>query len=60
MGNYQEALKYHNECRAKQEIVSGKNHPNYATSLSNLGNVLIDMGEYEEALRYNQECLAIR
>ena len=39
MGRYAEALTVYEECRVIQEATLGKSHPNYATTLSNIGLV---------------------
>ena len=38
----------------------GKNHPDYAISLNNIGSLFESMGRYEEALNYLQQCLVIQ
>ena len=38
----------------------GKNHPDYAVSLNNIGSLFESMGRYEEALNYLQQCLMIQ
>ena len=50
-GEYEEALREYKECRKITEASLGKNHPQYATTLNNIGSIYINMGKYEEALR---------
>ena len=59
MGRYEEALREYEECRKIQEASLGKSHPQYATTLNNIGLIYDKMGRYEEALREYEECQKI-
>ena len=60
MGRYEEALTIHEECRVIREATLGKSHPDYATTLGNIGGVYYLMGRYEEALTIYEECRVIK
>ena len=45
---------------AIQKIALKKDHPDYATTLNNIGATYDKVGRYEEALKLYYECLAIR
>lgn len=60
MGKYEEALKNYKECLEIQQEALGKNHPLYAGTLNNIGNIYDSMGKYENALKMFKECLGIQ
>jgi CHAT domain-containing protein len=48
------------ECLALYEKILGKEHSDYAVSLSNIAQIYSDLGDYSKALELNLECLALR
>lgn len=59
-GQYQEAETLHHRVLAIHERTLGAEHPNTATSLSNLGNVLYLQGKFAEAEQVHRRTLRIR
>ena len=58
-GQYKEAIEsFKKACDLNQKYLPA-NHPNTATSYSNLSNVYSDLGEYSNALLYNRKGLEI-
>ena len=51
---------YRKSLDIKTRIYGGDNHPDVATSLMNIGNVLQAIGKYEEALVQHQKSLDIK
>ena len=45
--------------RIRQKVF-GEEHPDYATSLNNIGMVNHKIGNYDKALEYLEKCLIIR
>ena len=60
MGNYEKAEPLYLEFKAIIEKTLGKEHPDYATSPNNLGNLYYEMGSYEKAVALHLEAKAIR
>ena len=58
-GNYAEGEKYFLEAKSIREKVLGKEHPDYATSLNNLGVLYYIIGNYVSAEQYYLEAKAI-
>jgi CHAT domain-containing protein/Flp pilus assembly protein TadD len=56
----QEAEKYYLDSKAIREKVLGKEHPDYANSLSRLASLYRGLGDYEKALSHMLEFKAIR
>ena len=54
-GDYTQAEKYYLEAKNIYEKVLGKEHPDYATSLSNLGYLYNAIGDYTQAEKYYLE-----
>ena len=61
-GQYQEAIKWHNEALKIRSIAHNENlnHPDIATSYNNLGVVYFKNGEYKQAIEYYDKALSIR
>ena len=59
-GDYTHAEGYYLEVLDIVEHVLGTDHPNYATSLSNMGVLYDKMGDYAQAERYYREALSIQ
>lgn len=52
LGNYEKAIKYHDESLKMRKIIYSKNnHPDIARSLNNLGNAS-HLQENEKAIKY--------
>jgi len=58
-GNYTRAIECFLTAKNIYERTSGKDHPDYATSLSNLGLLYTSTGDYAQAERYLLESLGI-
>ena len=59
LGNYAEAIRLGTEAMNIREKVLGKEHPDYATSLSSLAVYNAYLGNYSEAIRLDTEALNI-
>ena len=59
-GNYTKFIECYLEIKTIVENTLGKDHPNYATSLNNLGVLYRDMGDYAQAEKYDLEVIGIR
>ena len=59
LGNYAEAIELVTKELDICEKLYGKEHPNYASSLSYLANYYSDMGNYAEAIRLGTEAMNI-
>lgn len=60
MGQYEEALESYEKCLAVDASKFGKDHPDYAKTLNNIGSTYHKMKRYEEALKIYEECQAIQ
>ena len=60
MGIYEEAKKYHLEALDVRKVVLGTQHPDYTSSLNNLGHVYHNMNDYVNAEICYSEALEIR
>jgi tetratricopeptide (TPR) repeat protein len=60
IGNYKEALHHFNRTRVMRERELGRDHPDVATILSNLGSLYCTQGKYAEADPLYQRALGIR
>ena len=60
LGNSIEALNLHRQAMEIWKKIFGEEHPNYATSLSNLALYYSDLGNYTEAIRLGTQSLEIR
>jgi CHAT domain-containing protein/Flp pilus assembly protein TadD len=54
-----DAVKWYTEAKTIREVVLGKLHPDYVTSVNALGSILSDKRQFEEANKYLQEAKAI-
>ena len=59
-GDLENALVHHQKGLEIKLKLLGSDHPDVATSLMNVGNVLEAMGKYEEALVQHQKSLDIK
>ena len=59
MGKYSEAMELYEQCREIQETALGKQHPSYATTLSNMAECIQSQGQYSEALELLEQCRQI-
>jgi tetratricopeptide (TPR) repeat protein len=59
-GNYSFAESYYRNCLEVIKAKFGTNHPDFATSLNNLGNLRREQGNYKEAERLYLEALEKR
>lgn len=57
IGNGEESLTYLNKALETYKNVYGDKHPDIASTLNRLGNVVNREGEFEQALQYYQEAL---
>ncbi len=60
LGNYAEAIQLVTQALVIYEHTEGKEHPDYATMLSNLVGYNASLGNYEEEMRLITEVLRIR
>jgi tetratricopeptide (TPR) repeat protein len=58
-GKYTEAITYYEKSLKIRQKTLPANHPNLATSYSNIGAVYDNMGEYSKALSYYEKALEI-
>jgi tetratricopeptide (TPR) repeat protein len=58
--NYGKALKFYQQCLDIEIKTHGGEHPNVASSYSNIGLVWDNKGEYDKALDFYQQCLDIQ
>jgi tetratricopeptide (TPR) repeat protein len=59
-GEHDEAIRLHEQALALREHILGPEHPDVATTLSNLGLVVGDTGDYAKAQELHERALAIR
>jgi tetratricopeptide (TPR) repeat protein len=59
-GEHDEAIRLHEQALELRERILGPEHPDVATSLSNLGLVVSDTGDFAKARDLHQRALAIR
>jgi eukaryotic-like serine/threonine-protein kinase len=59
-GNFDRALRHHEDALAIRRELLGPEHPDVAISLHNLGGVYTDMGQPERALELHQRALDLR
>jgi tetratricopeptide (TPR) repeat protein len=59
VGDYTGAQRYYEQALDIRQQVLGRNHPDTATSLDNLGNVLHDQGDLAGARHYFEQALVI-
>jgi tetratricopeptide (TPR) repeat protein len=59
MGDYSEALSYHEKALEIYQKTLPENHPDLAISYGNIGLVYNNMGEYSKALVYLERALDI-
>ena len=52
LGNFQEAIQYHNKCLSIVKEVG--NRANEGKIYGNLGNVYCSLGKFQEAIEYTQ------
>jgi tetratricopeptide (TPR) repeat protein len=60
LGEYQEAIRFHEKAFAIQQQSLPPNHPDLASSYNNIGNVYDSMGDYSKALSSHEKALAIQ
>ncbi|CAF4329418.1 unnamed protein product, partial [Rotaria magnacalcarata] len=60
MGEYSKTLEFSEKALKIKEISLPPNHPDLATSYSNIGGVYDSMGEYSKALSYLEKSLIIK
>ena len=60
LDRYSEAKPFYQQAMQSDEKVLGKDHPDYATNLNNLGNLYAQQGNYAEAESLHRQAIAIR
>ncbi|XP_068688412.1 uncharacterized protein [Montipora foliosa] len=60
MGEFQEAMEYHDRAVAIKIEKMGSQHINVATSYNDIATILHDQGDLEQAKEYHDRALAIR
>lgn len=60
IAEYKEALKYEERALEIQEKVLSAEHPELATSYSNIGCIYLALGDYEKALEYDEKALELQ
>jgi CHAT domain-containing protein/Tfp pilus assembly protein PilF len=60
MGDYKAAERYFQQALEIRKKVFGEEHPEYASSLGNLGVLHSDMGDYKVAATYYKQALEIK
>ena len=60
MGDYKAAEPYYKQALEIKKKALGEEHPSYASSLNNLGNLYMNMGDYKAAEPYYKQALEIR
>lgn len=59
LGDYEEALDYHQRALDRRIEIYGERHPETAQSIANMATTFSDMERYEEALEYYNKALDI-
>ncbi|MEZ4995618.1 MAG: tetratricopeptide repeat protein [Saprospiraceae bacterium] len=59
LGQYEQALGYHQKAQAILEVVLESNHPELAQSHNNIAETYRALGKYEQALGYHQKAQSI-
>eukprot|EP00051_Salpingoeca_urceolata_P024106 m.420525 g.420525 ORF g.420525 m.420525 type:complete len:797 (-) comp20189_c0_seq14:457-2847(-) len=59
-GKAEEAMQLYKRGLAIDLKTLGENHPETATSLSNIGSAFYNQGDYDNAIQYHEQSLAIR
>lgn len=60
LGQYKEALSFHQKARDIYEAVLDAKHPDLATFYNNIALTYRDLGQYKKALDYHQKAISIR
>ena len=57
--NIEKVIKFEEKIMNIRKQILGENHPDYATSLSNLALIYYDLGDYQKSIELNQQALII-
>lgn len=60
LGQYSEALAFHQNALAARNSLLDAQHPSLGDSYHNTANTFYNLGQFEEALKYHEKALAIR
>jgi tetratricopeptide (TPR) repeat protein len=58
-GNHKKAIIFYQKCLEIKENIFGRNNPDVAAFLNNLGNIYSALGDYQRAIIYSREALEI-
>ena len=50
LGDYEQAITYHDKVKDIRREVRGERHPDYAMTLNNLGACYMFLGDYDKAI----------